>query len=338
MISCFKAASDMWTPLPEIFQEAICRVYKNFNWSMDDTYETGIEKSLRFPAFSDFAQALDQELKEIVIPNYGEGTEAAGILLGATRDRVNNIVNQLGHILDCPADSSEFFQHLLRTPCVLELGSIGSEDTIALVMSFLLVQIAGHTEYAYRTGLRDNAQHFLCVEEAHILLSNEGAIKSSGLQQGNPRGKAAEDFGRMLLEFRKFGCGIVLVDQRVASLIGTAVDSAYLNLMFRTVAPASFDHLKNILNLDARQVEYAHTQLDEGRCILLDRSSGKSVLIRQRSVLDSLKTRQPSFEDLLSTTKQNAQQAGLIIQAYATTQPEEAEATPKRVFIPRRNN
>lgn len=317
LLSCFKAASDMWTPLPEIFQEALSLAYKNFGWSMDDTYETGMRKGLRFPSFSDFAQSLDQHLNEIVIPNYGTGTEAAGILLGGTRDRVNNIVNQLGHILDTKADSSEFFQNLLKTPCVLELGSLGSEDTIALVMSFLLVQIAGHTEYAYRAGFRENKQHLLCVEEAHILLSDESSNRSSATQQGNPRGKAAEDFGRMLLEFSKFGCGIVLVDQRIASLIGSAVDSAYLNLMFRTVAPTSFDHLKTVLNLDARQVEYAHTQLDEGRGILLDRNSGRPVLIRQRNILDELKVRPLIFEEFVERTKLNQQRAGLNVRQYS---------------------
>ncbi|HEX8143806.1 MAG TPA: hypothetical protein VF553_14505 [Pyrinomonadaceae bacterium] len=336
LLSCFKAASDMWTPLPEIFQEAICRAYANFEWTMDDTYETGKIRGLRFPSFTDFARALDEELEENVIPNYGRGTEAAGVLLGGTRDRVNSIVNQLGHILNVGDDSTEFFQHLLRTPCALELGSLGSEDTIALVMSFLLVQIAGHTEYASRASLSNNKQRLLFVEEAHILLSGEGSSKSNSMQQGNPRGKAAEDFGRLLLEFRKFGTGVVLIDQRIASLIGSAIDSSYLNLMFRTVAPASFEHLKTILSLDARQIEYAHTQLDEGRCILTDRASGRPVLIRQKNSLDELKARQLTFDEFVQRTQLNARAAGLITPQL----PKRKDGWPapgitKRVFQPR---
>jgi hypothetical protein len=335
LISCFKAASDMWTPLPEIFQEAVCRAYANFGWTMDDTYETGKARGLRFPSFTDFARALDEELEEVVIPNYGRGTEAAGVLLGGTRDRVNSIVNQLGHVLDVGEDSSEFFQNLLRTPCVLELGSLGSEDTIALVMSFLLVQIAGHTEYASRAGLAGNGQRLLCVEEAHILLSGEGANRPNVTQQGNPRGKAAEDFGRLLLEFRKFGTGVVLIDQRIASLIGAAVDSAYLSLMFRTVAPASFEHLRNILRLDARQVEYAHTRLDEGRCIVTDRVSGRPVLIRQANILDELKAHQLTFDEFVERARRNALSASLHTPEHPNRSPARAVTKVKRVFQPR---
>lgn len=335
LISCFKSASDMWTPLPEIFHEAVCRAYANFGWAMDDTYETGKARGLRFPSFSDFARALDEELDEVVIPNYGRGTEAAGVLLGGTRDRVNNIVNQLGHVLDVADDSADFFQNLLSTPCVLELGGLGPEDTISLVMSFLLVQLAGHTEYASRAGSSERRQRLLCVEEAHILLSGDGPNKSNQTQQGNPRAKAAEDFGRLLLEFRKFGSGVVLVDQRIASLIGAAVDSAYLNLMFRTVAPASFNHLKAILRLDARQVEYAHTQLDEGRCILMDRASGRPVLIRQRNALDELRGRQLTFEEFVERAKRNALAASLVTPEHRDARPVRDASKGGRVFQPR---
>lgn len=330
VLAAFKAASEFWDPLPAVFQDALRRVYEDAGWDMDDTYETGKARGLVFPTFSAFAEAMQAELEQAVIPDYGPGTEAAGIILGATKARVGNILNHLGHVLNVDDDGKDFFQRLLRTPCIIELGALGSEDAISLVMSFLTAQIVGHTEYAYHAENGQPRPHLLCLEEAHVMLSDESSARSQSPHQGNARGKAAADLSRLFAEFRKFGCGLILLDQRVASLVGGPRDNAYFSLFFRTADPASFDHLARVTNLDPRQIEYARTQLDRGQAIVLDRHSGRPVLIRPLNVIDELRRNQPTFAEFITTAAANAARAGL-----RTPEPLPRAGAPARQRAPR---
>ncbi|MBV8855454.1 MAG: ATP-binding protein [Acidobacteria bacterium] len=329
VLAAFKAASEFWDPLTAIFQDALLRVYEDGGWEMDDTHETGVARGLSFPTFAAFAEAMRAELEQSVIPDYGEGTEAAGVILGATKARVGNILRHLGHVLNVDDDGKEFFQNLLRTPCVIELGALGSEDAISLVMSFLTAQIVGHTEYAYRAANGRPRPHVLSLEEAHVMLSDESSARAQGPHQGNARGKAAGDLARLFAEFRKFGCGLVLLDQRVASLVGGPRDNAYFNLFFRTADAASFDHLARVTNLDAQQLVYARARLDRGQAIVLDRYSGSPALIRALNVIDGLRDKQPAFGEFVSTVAANAARAGL-----RTPEPLPRAGAPTRRYAP----
>jgi hypothetical protein len=308
LLAAFKNAFDCWDPLPAIYQNALRRAYEQRGWRMNDTLETGRARGLRAPRLADFAAAVEEELTVNVLPDYGADSEAAGVLLGAAKIRVNNILTHYGHVLDVEDDDPAFFQRLLDTPCVIELGALGSEEVISLVMSFLVVQLRGHTEYASRHGGRKGLR-LLCIDEAHVLLSNEN--QTGGPFQGNVRARTAEDMNRLLSEFRKFGTGVVLLDQRPASLIGGALDNTYLNVMFRTADRKSLQHLADALNLSPAQQQYARTKLGGGQAVVLDRHSGQPVLIKCPNVIDGLREAQLPFAALVERVNANAAAAGL---------------------------
>ncbi len=78
LLACFKAAYEMWDPLPAIYEAALARVYSAppYSWRLDDKGSSGRP----CPCLADFAQAVVDELEEKVLPDYGKGTEASGIL------------------------------------------------------------------------------------------------------------------------------------------------------------------------------------------------------------------------------------------------------------------
>ena len=120
LLACFKAAYEMWDPLPAIYEAALARVYTQapFAWNLDEKGPCVAGRA--FPCLSDFAQAVIDEVEENVLPDYGKGTEAGGILTGASKIRVRGILNSLGRVLNVRQDDPLFFQRLLQKPVVIE--------------------------------------------------------------------------------------------------------------------------------------------------------------------------------------------------------------------------
>ncbi|HCR55205.1 MAG TPA: hypothetical protein DIW27_12365 [Cytophagales bacterium] len=316
LLSCFKAAYEMWDPLPAIYESALIRLYtsNSYHWALSDKGGTG--KSC--PCMSEFAQAIIDELNENVLPDYGDSSEASGILTGASKIRVNGILNSIGHIINVKEDGSEYFQKLLRRPVVIELGSVGDTSSIALVMAFLVTQLAGHIEYAYNKERKnEKTMHLILIEEAHRMLSAE-ASGSSSQNQGNTRGKSAEELNTLLAEVRKFHQGIMILDQRPSSLIGGVLDNSDINIMCRLNDRAGFEHLSNVTNLSPEQQKYARTRFQPGDAVLLDKDSGLPVLIKAEYVVDDLLK---AYQENFALMRENADRYGLLTLAAEPWSP-----------------
>lgn len=310
LLSCFKAAYEMWDPLPAIYEAALARVYKQepFGWALD---EKGLSTDKPFPCLSDFARAIIDEVEENVLPDYGKGTEAGGILTGASKIRVRGILNSLGRVLNVRQDDPRFFQRLLRKPVVIELGALGDPSSLALVMAFLVTQLVGHIEYAFQERQANDCPHLLLIDEAHRLLSAETST-TAGLNQGNARGKSAEEMNTMLAEVRKFRQGIMVLDQRPSSLVSGVLDNAMVNIMCRLNDRTGFEHLSHVLNLNKAQQRYARTRLRAGQTLTLDAESGLPVLMRAPLVVDVLRDNSPPPEEQLRKMHQHARAAGVL--------------------------
>jgi hypothetical protein len=314
LLACFKAAYDMWDPLPAIYEAALARVYTGapYRWLLDakqslDEHGRGRPS----PCLADFAQAVMDELEENVLPDYGKGTEASGILTGASKIRVNSILNNLGHILNVRNSDPGFFQRLLDRPVVIEMGALGDPSSIALVMAFLITALRGHIEHAHRRGARAHQPHLLLIEEAHLLLSGETA-STTGPNQGNARGKSAEEMNTLLAEVRKFRQGIMVLDQRPSSLVGGVLDNALINIMCRLNDRRGFEHLSNLLNLSVEQQRYARSRLKPGDALMLDAESGQPILLRAPNIVDRLRDAQLESQEQWQQARRNAARANLL--------------------------
>lgn len=312
LLACFKAAYEMWDPLPAIYEAALARVYKDarFGWQMDEKWGSprAPQPPYPFPCLADFAQAIEDELEENVKPNYGR-SEAGSALTGASQIRINGVLNSVGHVINARQNDAAFFQTLLEKPVVIELGALGDPGTLALVMAFLITQLAGYIEHAAPPGpQREQRQHLLLIDEAHRLLSGEPT--GGGAHQGNVRGKSAEELNTLLAEVRKFGQGIMVLDQRPSSLVGGVLDNALINIMCRLHDREGFAHLSHVLNLSPEQQRHAHTSLKPGDALMLDAQSGQPVLLRPPNVVDALSRRHNLAEEL-PLMQRNAARTGL---------------------------
>jgi hypothetical protein len=223
---------------------------------------------------------MRQHLDEKVLPLYAGSREVIGSLRGQSTMRVNAIGKRLGHILNVEANSGRFFQEILRRPTVIEFGKVGDQASIALVLGSFLLQLAGHIERAHRDD--NKRQHLIVIEEAHRVLSG-GHTEKGGSNQ------SAEDLNTMLAEVRKFGQGILVMDQRPSSLVGGVLDNAFTALLMRLSDRVGFERLSAELNLNDAQQRFARTRFKVGDFIALDRVSGQALLLNAPDAMGPLR-------------------------------------------------
>lgn len=307
LMSCFKAAYNMWDPLPAIFEMALRLAYqvKRAKWWEAEPRNRGIKwvpsmdfarhRDEPFPDLDDVVEAMGDGNKDATCSDgsptimaqqrvmWGEGTENSATIVASTYLRLNNLRENYSHILGGAKAGRACvdLEKLLERPVVLELGMVGDSQALSLVMGFLIVSLAGIIERPV-TEAHPKRRRLLVIEEAHRLLSGEGG--GGNKEGGNSKAQAAEDINNMLAEVRKYGLGVMLLDQRPASLVGGVIDNAYVVAMHRLNEEKSFTQFSKVLNLSADQQRFARTELRPGELIALDRRSGLPVLMRSEDL------------------------------------------------------
>ncbi|MGI8756512.1 MAG: hypothetical protein ACR2MB_11750 [Acidimicrobiales bacterium] len=290
LMSCFRAAYHMWDPLPAIFEDAIRLAYRRKTeelggaWVPTSTFGTG--QASDYPDLNDVCAAMGlgepDETGTVLAEQRrlwsadGQGTENQATIVASTSLRLKNLRDNYEHVIGGAASGRPCIDlnQLLKVPTVLELGMIGDSQALSLVMAFLVVCLVGCIENRDRAAY---PLHMLVIEEAHRLLSAEGGVDREG---SSSRAQAAEDLNTMLAEVRKYGQGVMLLDQRPGSLVGGAIDNAYLVALHRLNEHKSFEQFANMLNLNGEQRRFARVGLRPGESIVLDRPSAVPVVIR----------------------------------------------------------
>jgi hypothetical protein len=217
---------------------------------------------------------------------WGGETENAATIVASTFLRMNNLRESFGHIIGAGQSDEPLIdlEKVLDRPVVMEMGMVGDSQALSLIMAFLLACLRGTIETTgpeLRRKARANGgewMNMLVIEEAHLLLSAESG--GGGSEAGNSKAQAAEDVNNMLAEVRKYGQGVMLLDQRPGSLVGGAIDNAYVICMHRLNEEKSFSQFSKLLNLTPDQQRFARTELRPGEMLTLDRRSGLPVLVR----------------------------------------------------------
>ncbi len=281
ILAAFKAAFSMFDPVPAIYEGALERLYCDERYcgaGRAQSMEAKGSQEGSSPTLSDFARAIQDELNEKALTLYEGSKESIGVIRGACTIRVDAIGKKMGHILNTPANNYDFFQKLLKQPAAIEMGALGDSDNIALLMAFFISQLTGHIEYQSRQmALQgEEREHIMLIEEAHRLLAG-GQTEGAG-------GKSSEDLNVLLAEVRKFGQGVMILDQRPSSLVGGVMDNAYVKIMMRLSDRVGFERLSDELNLNEAQQRYAHSRLKRGQAIVLDRDAGLPVLTQAEGI------------------------------------------------------
>jgi hypothetical protein len=313
LMSCFRAAYEMWDPLPAIFEMALRRAYEGVRkpwWDLrEQTSPSGSGGKPRlwaaaidfadsdtepFPRLADVVGAMGKGEKEgeahetynglrTVMSEqkamWGGTTENAHTIVASTYLRLRNLSDNYETIIGGPAPGRQCvdLRKLMEKPAILEFGMIGDSQALALIMSFLVCALAGTIEGRVIPKSGERQFHMLVLEEAHRLLAGD---HGGGKQGSNSKAQAAEDINTMLAEVRKYGQGVMIIDQRPGSLVGGVIDNAYLVALHRLNEEKGFRQFVQQLNMNADQQRFVRSELRPGQMVVLDRRSGTPVLVR----------------------------------------------------------
>ena len=243
LLSTFKAAFDLYPPMPYILEKAVYEIYSDRGWDVvENINEYGLTE---YPTLTDLYNKID-----VIVDDMGYHQEVQSNVKAALQARVYSLmIGGKGAMLNTP--KSVPIQELLSRPAVMELEDLGDDETKSFVIGILLVQL-----YEYRKSLMTkgskNLSHILMIEEAHRLLKNV----SEGGEGGNTRAKSVEFFCNLLAEIRTFGQGIIIADQIPTKIAPDTIKNTNLKIVHRTVALEDREVMGRAMNMNEDQIEY----------------------------------------------------------------------------------
>lgn len=243
LLSTFKAAFDLYPPMPYILEKTVYEIYSDRGWDIvENRNRYGFTE---YPTLSDLYNKID-----VIVDDMGYHQEVQSNVKAALQARVYSLmIGGKGAMLNTP--KSVPIAELLSRPVVMELEDLGDDETKSFVIGILLVQL-----YEYRKSLMSkgakNLSHILMIEEAHRLLKNV----SEGGEGGNTRAKSVEFFCNLLAEIRTFGQGIIIADQIPTKIAPDTIKNTNLKIVHRTVALEDREAMGRAMNMEPEQIEY----------------------------------------------------------------------------------
>ena len=216
LLSAFKAAFSMPSPLDTIFQQAVQEVYIKYGWR---DYSTVEDIDVKKFGLYEFIQVFKE-----LIERQKYSAEVKGNLMTGGIFRLRELINQNPNIYD--SVESVPLEDLLCAPTVLELNAIDNEEQKSVLMALLLIQICVYTKQNHKGD--GKLKNLLLLDEAHVLFK---AQQESG-EEGNHAVRSLEN---MLAEIRSYGTGIVIADQSPAAVGSEVIKNTDIKVVFRLV-------------------------------------------------------------------------------------------------------
>jgi hypothetical protein len=270
--SVFAASFGMWTPLPQVLEQCLYRIYERRGWDLaanrNNRLDEGGDPSMAFPTLSDLVTVVDEVTRTL---GYEERISAD--IRAALHTRLNSLrAGGKGRMFD--VQRSLPIVDLLAHPTILELEGMGDDDDKAFAMGLILIRLA---EYRRSQGEADRLEHLLVIEEAHRLLANVAGVKTE--EQADPRGKAVESFSNLLSEVRAFGQGVIVADQIPAKLAPDVIKNTHLKIAHRIVAEDDRLTLAGTMAMNEQQAQ-ALSVLTVGQAAVFSEGDDAPVLVQ----------------------------------------------------------
>jgi hypothetical protein len=258
--SVFSASFGMWTPLPQVLEQCLHKIYEDKGWNLTYNSNHRLDNDLNignaYPTLTDLYNKVS-----IVTQELGYDDKIRDDLRAALTTRINSLrTGGKGKMLD--TQSSLPMEVIFNNPTILELEGIGDDDDKAFIMGLIFIKMV---EYKRVQKKEDIRQHIMVIEEAHRLLSN--ASKSSSPEEGNPRGKAVETFNNLLAEIRAYDQGVIIADQSPVKLAPDIIKNTNLKIAHRIVSMDDREVLAGAMAMNSEQ-STAFSTLDRGEAII----------------------------------------------------------------------
>lgn len=266
----FTSAFPMEASMPQILEEAIYNIYQKKGWNIytneneiygDKAYDSNINS---FPILSD----LLAEMKNVVESKHFSAQMQADYI-GSLVSRLSNLtVGSKGMMLNC--EHSTNFEFIAHNNVILEMEELKSPEDKALFMGFILSRLSAVIKNEHMKN--PNYKHLTLIEEAHRLLSK--------VEYGDSGSKktAVETFTDLLAEVRKYGEGLIIVDQIPNKLASEVLKNTNTKIIHKILAKDDKEAVGDTMLMNEKQKEYL-SALDVGNAIIFTEHTDKPVHI-----------------------------------------------------------
>jgi len=274
----FTSAFPMEGSMPQLLEEAIIKVYEDKGWDISLNCnklfgEHAFDKNAdSFPILSDLLAAMEEVVRE---KNFGSrlGSEYLGSLVS----RLSNLTKGAkGYMLNCT--HSVDFDYIAENNVIIEMEELRAPEDKALIMGFVLTRMSAVIKSRHKKN--NGYTHLTLIEEAHRLLSKPD-YGDSGSKKN-----AVETFADMLAEVRKYGEGLIIVDQIPNKLASEVIKNTNTKIIHKILAKDDKETVGDAMLMDDDQKEYL-SALPVGQAVIFTENTDKPVNVMIKKTTDT---------------------------------------------------
>lgn len=263
----FTAAFPMEGSMPQMLEEAIYLSYEKKGWDIENNRHKRISDPFHtdepcYPVISDLLNNMSEVVKA---KNFGDRMQSE--YLGSLVSRLSNLtVGAKGRMLNC--DRSIDFSYLADHNVILELEDLKNPEDKSLFMGFILSRLSAVIKNKHKQN--PDYKHVTLVEESHRLLSK--------VEYGDSGSKktSVETFTDLLAEVRKYGEGLIIVDQIPNKLAPDVLKNTNTKIVHRIFARDDKEAIGDTMMMDDKQKEFL-SSLPIGHTIIFAENTDRPV-------------------------------------------------------------
>ena len=281
----FTSAFPMEASMPQILEEAIYNIYQKKGWNIDTNENEKYGKQAYDPSVNSFPILSDllSEMKNVV-ENKHFSAQMQADYIGSLVSRLSNLtVGSKGSMLNC--EHSTDFNFITHNNVILEMEELRSPEDKALFMGFVLSRLSSVIKEEHKKN--PNYKHLTLIEEAHRLLSK--------IEYGDSGSKktAVETFTDLLAEVRKYGEGLIIVDQIPNKLASEVLKNTNTKIIHKILAKDDKEAVGDTMLMNDKQKEFL-SALNVGNAIVFTEHTEKPIHIHVTAVSN---TNEKQIED-----------------------------------------
>ena len=271
--AAFTSAFEMEASMPQLLEEAIYLCYEKKGWDADSNKNYAAkDREDIFPVLGDFLIALEE-----IVETKGFSGRLRDDYRGSLVSRFSNLTKGAkGAMLNCRRSID--FGRLVERNVVIEMESLKSAEDKALLMGFILQRLSVVLKNKHRKD--KHFRHLTLVEEAHRLLSKPE------LGESGARKSAVETFTDLLAEIRKYGEGMIIIDQIPNKLAPEVLKNTNTKIIHKLFARDDKEAVGDTMMMNDQQKNYL-SALEIGQAIVFSEGMNKPISVQIERVTDT---------------------------------------------------
>lgn len=266
----FLASFDMEAAIPQVLEAAVYRCYEKMGWDIntsthplyDNPFASGCYP---FPILRDLLEAT-----ELVVKEQGFDERLCQDYIGSIKARLQGLlVGTKGQIFNTLRSID--FSELIKRRVVIELEEICNGTEKSLLIAFIMTNVIQALKNEHRKN--PDFRHLTLIEEAHHLLAKADPSTNSNRRQ------AIEMFSDMLAEVRKYGEGLIIVDQIPNKLTPEVLKNTNTKIVHKLFAEDDKLAIGNTMALESVQQQHL-SRLATGQAVVFSQGWKKSLLTK----------------------------------------------------------